>query len=36
MATTAKPEVFVRRASGLVRDMSPYAAFIYNILTMGL
>jgi len=33
---TAKPEVFTRRASGLVRVMSPYSAFIYNILTMGL
>src|SRR4029077_15382934 len=37
MATaTAKPEVFTRRASGLVRVMSPYSAFAYNILTMGL
>ena len=37
MATaTAKPEVFTRKASGLVRVMSPYSAFIYNILTMGL
>ena len=35
MATT-KPEVFTRKASGLVRVMSPYSAFIYNILTMGL
>ena len=35
-ATTAKPEVFTRKASGLVRVMSPYSAFIYNILTMGL
>jgi amino acid transporter len=34
--TTAKPEVFTRKASGLVRVMSPYSAFIYNILTMGL
>ncbi|MGB9641433.1 MAG: amino acid permease, partial [Anaerolineales bacterium] len=34
--TTATPEVFVRKASGLVRVMSPWAAFIYNILTMGL
>ncbi len=34
--TTAQPEVFVRKASGLVRVMSPWAAFIYNILTMGL
>jgi len=30
------PEVFTRKASGLVRVMSPYSAFIYNILTMGL
>lgn len=29
-------EVFTRKASGLVRDMSPFSAFIYNILTMGL
>jgi amino acid transporter len=35
-ATTAKPEVFTRKASGLVRVMSPYSAFVYNILTMGL
>lgn len=35
-AVTAKPEVFTRKASGLVRVMSPWAAFIYNILTMGL
>ncbi len=34
--TGARPEVFTRKASGLVRVMSPYAAFIYNILTMGL
>jgi len=33
-ATT--PEVFTRKASGLVRVMSPYSAFVYNILTMGL
>jgi amino acid transporter len=33
---TATPEVFTRRASGLVRVMSPYSAFVYNILTMGL
>jgi len=32
----ARPEVFTRKASGLVRVMSPYSAFIYNILTMGL
>ncbi len=37
MATAAaKPEVFTRNASGLVRVMSPYSAFVYNILTMGL
>lgn len=37
MATVAAtPEVFTRRASGLVRVMSPYSAFIYNVLTMGL
>ncbi|HEY8275380.1 MAG TPA: APC family permease [Methyloceanibacter sp.] len=37
MATaTAKPEVFTRNSSGLVRVMSPYSAFVYNILTMGL
>src|SRR3990170_4727905 len=35
-AMAAKPEVFTRRASGLVRVMSPYSAFVYNILTMGL
>jgi len=33
-ATT--PEVFTRKASGLVRVMSPYSAFVYNILTMGI
>src|SRR5574341_940879 len=32
----AKAEVFTRKASGLVRVMSPYSAFVYNILTMGL
>ncbi len=32
----AKPEVFTRKASGLVRVMSPYSAFVFNILTMGL
>jgi basic amino acid/polyamine antiporter, APA family len=31
-----RPEVFTRKASGLVRVMSPYSAFVYNILTMGL
>ena len=35
-AVAAKPEVFTRKASGLVRVMSPYSAFVYNILTMGL
>jgi amino acid transporter len=32
----AAPEVFTRKSSGLVRVMSPYSAFMYNILTMGL
>ena len=33
MATAAaKPEVFTRKSSGLVRVMSPYSAFVYNIL----
>lgn len=38
MSTTspARPEVFTRKASGLVRVMSPASAFMYNILTMGL
>jgi APA family basic amino acid/polyamine antiporter len=39
MATTSSttmPEIFTRKASGLVRVMSPYSAFVYNILTMGL
>lgn len=36
MATAMKPEVFTRKASGLVRVMSPYSAFVYNILTMGI
>jgi amino acid transporter len=35
-SAAAKPEVFTRKASGLVRVMSPNSAFIYNILTMGL
>jgi len=34
--TTTRPEVFTRKASGLVRVMSPYSAFVYNILTMGI
>jgi len=29
-------EIFTRKASGLVRVMSPYSAFVYNILTMGI
>ena len=36
MAEAVAPQVFTRRASGLVRVMSPYSAFIYNILTMGI
>lgn len=36
MAETVAPQVFTRRASGLVRVMSPYSAFIYNVLTMGV
>ena len=36
MAEAAAPQVFTRRASGLVRVMSPYSAFVYNILTMGI
>ena len=35
-AGAVAPQVFTRRASGLVRVMSPYSAFIYNILTMGI
>ncbi len=35
-AMKARPEIFTRQASGLVRVMSPYSAFVYNILTMGL
>jgi amino acid transporter len=35
-AQAVTPQVFTRRASGLVRVMSPYSAFIYNILTMGV
>lgn len=34
--STTKPEVFTRKASGLVRVMSPSSAFMYNVLTMGL
>lgn len=36
MSEAVAPQVFTRRASGLVRVMSPYSAFIYNILTMGV
>jgi APA family basic amino acid/polyamine antiporter len=36
MAEATAPQVFTRRASGLVRVMSPYSAFVYNILTMGI
>ena len=36
VSAPARPEVFTRKASGLVRVMSPYSAFAYNILTMGL
>jgi amino acid transporter len=35
MAAATTPEVFTRKASGLVRVMSPYSAYVYNILTMG-
>jgi APA family basic amino acid/polyamine antiporter len=35
-ATGAKPEVFSRKASGLSRVMSPWSAFMYNFLTMGV
>ena len=31
-----KPEVFTRKASGLVRVMSPWSAMFYNILAMGV
>jgi len=33
---TAQVQVFTRRASGLVRVMSPYSAFAYNILNIGV
>jgi len=37
MATAAaRPEVFSRKASGLSRVMSPWSAFMYNFLTMGV
>ena len=34
--SAAKPEVFSRKASGLSRVMSPWSAFMYNFLTMGV
>src|SRR5712691_3406778 len=33
---TAPVQVFTRRASGLVRVMSPYSAFAYNVLNIGI
>ncbi len=36
VAGFAKPEVFTRKASGLVRVMSPWSAYFYNILAMGV
>ncbi len=33
---TGEVQVFTRRASGLVRVMSPYSAFAYNILNIGV
>src|SRR5512137_2827683 len=33
---TGQVQVFTRRASGLVRVMSPYSAFAYNILNIGV
>jgi amino acid transporter len=33
---TAPVQVFTRRASGLVRVMSPYSAFAYNVLNIGV
>ncbi len=33
---TPQVQVFTRRASGLVRVMSPYSAFAYNILNIGV
>jgi len=35
-ATPQRPEVFSRQASGLTRVMSPWSAFMYNFLTMGV
>jgi len=34
--SAARPEVFSRKASGLARVMSPWSAFMYNFLTMGV
>jgi basic amino acid/polyamine antiporter, APA family len=36
VGAAVEPQVFARRASGLVRVMSPASAFAYNVLTMGL
>src|SRR3989442_9527671 len=33
---TAQVQVFTRRASGLVRVMSPYSAFAYNVSNIGV
>src|SRR2546425_11680256 len=33
---TAQVQGFTRRASGLVRVMSPYSAFAYNVLNIGV
>jgi basic amino acid/polyamine antiporter, APA family len=33
---TSEVQVFTRRASGLVRVMSPYSAFAYNVLNIGI
>ncbi len=35
-SSVARPEVFSRKASGLSRVMSPWSAFAYNFLTMGV
>ncbi len=31
-----KPQLFTRQSSGLVRAMSPYSAFAYNVLNIGI
>ncbi len=36
VGAAVEPQIFARRASGLVRVMSPASAFAYNVLTMGL